>query len=252
MASTTDLVFDKVTGTWHLPTAPVSPALAQRGQRERIASAARNAPPAAQQHARALVGHLANIADTAQTHGVIRGTAASGGHGRANAQQMLDTQRQLVLSANNAATEALKALKPALLSAVVALPDGVTPEQVKERRDDLIAALQAAGPSGANYRAQQLLQQAMDQNDALMAYVICSPDVMGYRAATLGYSLQTLQQKYAAAQVAKVGLRPLMGAGAVPGAELIDLLPELQEAITGHTAAATQALNTLAAEVGLQ
>lgn len=251
MTSTDKLVYNPETNSWNLPTPPVSPAMVLRGQRERIAGAARHAPPAAQEHARALVNHLSNMAGATDGAGIIRGTAQQGGSGRQNAAAMLQAQKQIVQDANAGATEALKALKPALLAAVVSLPDGVTPEQVRERREDLIAALQAAGPSGANYRVQQLLSQAMSQNDALMIYVICSPDVMGYRAQTLGYSLQTVQQKYAAAQIEKAGLHPLMGAGAVPGAELINLLPELAQAITEHTAGVTQALNQLAAEVGL-
>lgn len=247
-----DLVYDEVTGTWHLPTLPVSPTMAQRGQRERIASAARNAPPAAQQHARALIGALSDIAGTADTHGVIRGTARSGGAGPVNAQKMLDAQRQIVRDASDAATAALKELRPALLAAVVSLPDGVTPEQVKQKRDDLIAALEAAGKTGANAKAQQLLSQAMASGDAIMAYVICSPDEMAYRAPALGYRLDVLQQKYADAQIAKVGIHPLMGVGAVPGAELISILPDIAECVSGHTAGASQALAELAADVGLR
>ena len=246
-----DLVFNQATGTWHLPTLPVSPAMAQRGQRERIANAARNAPPAAQQHARALVGHLASIADTAQTHGVIRGTAASGGHGRQNAAAMLQAQRQIVQDANAGATEALKQLRPALLASVVALPDGVTPEQIADKKADLCAALEAAYSNGLNQnqRAQQLLRQAMADGDAVMIWVLLG-EPMKYRAASLGYSQTTLQNVYAQAEIERVGLHPLTGG--VPGAQMIALLPELAQAVAEHTAGATQALNALAAEVGLQ
>ena len=253
MASTDKLVYNPETNSWNLPTPPVSPAMALRGQRERIASAARHAPPAAQEHARALVGHLSDIAGTADTYGVIRGTAASGGHGRVNAQAMLDAQRQIVSQSSSAATAELAALKPALLAAVVALPDGVTPEQVADKKSDLCAALEAAGQNGfnQNQRAQQLLRQAMSNGDNVMLWVLLG-EPMQYRASALGYSQTTLQNIYAQAQIEKVGLRPLMGAGAVPGAELINLLPEIQGAVSGHIAGATAALNQLAAEVGLQ
>lgn len=250
MTSTDKLVYNPETNSWNLPTPPVSPAMVLRGQRERIASAARHAPPAAQEHARALVNHLSNMAGATDGAGIIRGTAQQGGSGRQNAAAMLQAQRQIVQDANAGATEALKALKPALLAAVVSLPDGVTPEQIADKKADLCAALEAAGQNGfnQNQRAQQLLRQAMSNGDNVFLYVLMG-EPMQYRASALGYSQTTLQNIYAQAQLEKVGLHPLVGA--VPGAELINLLPELAQAITEHTAGVTQALNQLAAEVGL-
>lgn len=232
-------------------TAAADPAAVRAGQRQQIASALHGAGPEARGHAKKLVAALDTIAGTSDTHSVIRGTAKAGGDGKKNAAVMLAAQQQTVNDASDQAQESLKALKSALLAAVVSVPQGVSAEQIADKKADLCAALEAAGKQGANIRAQQILAQAMANNDALMAYVACSPDVMGYRAEALGYRLEVLQGIYAAKQVEKVGLRPLMASEAVPGAELIALLPAIKETIDGHTQGATQALAQLAAECNL-
>lgn len=252
MANANDMVYDPDTNTWKLPSLPVSEARQRQGQREKIANAAHGISTEARGHVRKIVDALSDMAATSGAHGVIRGTAKSGGDGRKNAQAMLDAQRSIVSQAQTDAKAALSDLRPALLAAVISAPDGATETQIADKKADLIAALEAVGKSGANFRAQALLSQAMASGDRLMAYVICSPDVMGYRAEALGYRLDTLQQKYAAAQLAKVGLHPLDASAAVPGVQLINLLPEISQAISGHSAGATAELNQLAAECGLR
>lgn len=246
---------DEIMAQFQRRVAPADPAQVRRVQRQRISGAVHpDLTPEARQHARQLLASLDTIEGVRDTHGVIRGmarAAGAGGDGPRNAQAALDAQRQIISQADADAQAALKALRPALLAAVVSLPDGVSKADIAEKKADLCAALEAAGTSGANYRAQQILSQALASGDRLMAYVVCSPEVMGYRAPALGYRLDTLQQKYAQAQIEKVGLRPLLASQAVPGGELINLLPEIAEAISGHTAAARADLAQLAAEVNL-
>ncbi len=168
----------------------------------------------------------------------------------ASAQKSLNAQREIVATSSTAAKDAFTALKPAVLAGVISTPDNATDAQIADRKEDLAVALEAAGRNGANAKAQALIHQAVKEGDQLTAYCLCS-DPLKFRADSLGVNQQTLQSVYANAQMAKVGLNPLMGLGAVPGGALIQLFPDIQTLISETSSGATQALDALAKECKL-
>jgi hypothetical protein len=168
------------------------------------------------------------------------------------AQSSIEAQREIVQKSTAAANAAFAILKPRVLAETVSKPEGATDAQIADRKQDLASAMEAAGKGAgsANMKAQELIYQAVADGDMLTIWVLCG-DPLKFRAADLGLNQTTLQSVYAQAQFKKVGVNPLMGAGKVPGGELIQALPEIQAHISETSVAVTQALNALAKECGL-